>query len=182
MPMSTPDDETLRNLAILADKQACMELVARTARAIDRCDEKLLREQFHEDAHDDHGSFRGTIDEFVTWVMPVLHSMERTQHFIGQILIEPVGDTASGESYFIASHALMHNGEQQQMTAAGRYLDKFERRDGVWKISSRHAVYDWNSSVPCTDAWDRASARDDGPGDMVFGKRGDADASYDHFG
>lgn len=175
--MSTPDDETLRNLAILADKQACMELVARTARAIDRCDEKLLREQFHEDAHDDHGSFRGTIDEFVTWVMPVLHSMERTQHFIGQILIEPVGDTASGESYFIASHALMHNGEQQQMTAAGRYLDKFERRDGVWKISSRHAVYDWNSSVPCTDAWDRAS-----PGDMVFGKRGDADASYDHFG
>src|SRR5690554_5256142 len=163
MPMSTPDVETLRNLAILADKQACMELVARSARSIDRCDEKLLREQFHEDAHDDHGSFRGSIDEFVKWVMPVLHSMDHTQHFIGQILVELDGDSASSESYFIAHHALKQEGEDRQMVAAGRYLDKFERRDGVWKISSRHAVYDWNRNGPTSDEWNR-SAEDGGEG------------------
>lgn len=182
--MSTPEI-SMASLALLADKQACIDLVSRTARAIDRCDEELLRAQFHEDAHDDHGSFRGSIDEFVKWVMPVLHSMERTQHFIGQILVEVDGDCASGESYFIANHALSQDGEGRQMVAAGRYLDKFERRDGVWKISSRHAVYDWNSNVPGSDAWNRAgemAENDLSSGSMAFGQRGHGDASYDHLG
>ncbi|MEO9599882.1 nuclear transport factor 2 family protein [Parasphingorhabdus sp.] len=164
------------SLEILAAKQACTDLVSRTARAIDRCDAQLLKAQFHEDAHDDHGSFKGSIDEFVAWVIPVLHSMEHTQHFIGQILIEVDGDSASGESYFIAQHALKQDGNDQQMVAAGRYLDTFECRDGVWKISSRTAVYDWNSNVRSSDGWDREA-----PGDMQFGRRGNGDASYGHF-
>ncbi len=77
-----------KRLEILADKQDCADLIARTARAIDRCDEALLRAQFHVDAEDDHGGFQGSIDEFVVWVIPVLQSMERTQHILGQTLIE----------------------------------------------------------------------------------------------
>ena len=163
-------------LEILADRQDCADLIVRTARAIDRCDEALLREQFHPDAHDDHGGFKGSIDEFAKWVMPVLGTMERTQHILGQMLIEVDGDTAASETYFEAHHELMIENVMQHMIAAGRYLDKFERRDGTWKMSSRHAVYDWQSIVPSTDAFDREN-----PAGNEYGQRGADDASYAHF-
>jgi hypothetical protein len=62
------------------------------------------------------------------------------------------------------------------MVAAGRYLDRFERREGEWKISHRHAVYDWSTVAPSTDMWDRANM----PG-YAFGQRGHGDPSYIHF-
>lgn len=161
----------------LLDKQACTELVYRLARAIDRCDEALLRSLFHDDATDDHGVFHGTASDFATWVMPVLHGMKRTQHFIGNVLIELHGDTARGESYFNAHHAIAQpDGSDVHMIASGRYLDRFERRDGVWKFAHRHAVYDWNATMPSTDSWKRGEQ----PG-WSFGERGEGDLSYAHF-
>ena len=161
----------------LADKQACTELVYRLARAIDRCDETLLRSLFHPDATDDHGVFHGTAADFATWVMPVLHGMKRTQHLIGNVLIEVDGDAARGESYFNAHHAIAQpDGSDAHMIAAGRYLDRFERRAGDWKFAHRQAVYDWNATTPSTDSWKRGEQ----PG-WSFGERSPTDLSYDHF-
>jgi len=158
----------------VADTLECTELVTRLARGIDRCDADLVRECFHPDATDDHGLFKGTALEFVDWVMPLLETMERTQHVIGQSLIEVSGDRAAGESYFVAHHTIRTPDGDVLMIAAGRYLDTFERRDGDWKISHRHAIYDWNSTVPCTDSWDRNDP--DNPSD--YGVRGKTDLSY----
>lgn len=162
-------------LSRLLDKQDCVELVHKFARAIDRCDADLVREVLHPDATDDHGSFKGTGEEFITWVMPVLAGMKRTQHMIGNVLVEVDGDRAQGESYFIAHHTLPGEEGDRFMVAAGRYLDRFERREGVWKIAHRHAVYDWSTNVGASDIWDRANS----PG-TVFGERGQGDASYAH--
>ncbi len=163
-------------IAEYLDKQDCTELVHRVARAIDRCDAALLATLFHPDATDDHGMFQGSATDFIAWVMPVLATMQRTQHFIGQVLVEVAGDHAASESAFIAHHAIATPDGDIFMIAAGRYLDRFERRDGAWKIAHRHAVYDWNSTVPLTDNWDRTT-----PGAMAYGMRGTADASYAHF-
>jgi hypothetical protein len=161
----------------LVDKQACVELVYRLARAIDRCDEALLRTLFHPDATDDHGGYHGSAAGFIDWVMPLLATMKRTQHCICNVLIELHGDTAYGESYFIAHHAIAQEGGPDQfMVAAGRYLDRFERRDGEWRIGHRHAAYDWNAHTESSDAWNRQT-----PGAWTFGQRGTADASYAHF-
>lgn len=160
----------------LLDRDECTGLVHRLARAIDRCDAELVRSVFHPDATDDHGSFRGTAADFVPWVMEVLAGMRRTQHVLGQILIEFDGDTAVGESYFIAHHVLPNEAGDTFMLAAGRYLDRFEKRDGAWRISHRHAVYDWSSTEGVSDMWNRANM----PG-FAFGERGTADMSYAHF-
>jgi hypothetical protein len=161
----------------VADKQACIELVYRMARAIDRCDETLLRSLFHPDATDDHGVFQGTASDFATWVMPVLAGMKRTQHFIGNVLIELEGDVARGESYFIAHHTVTGEaGTDAVSIAAGRYLDRFELRGGEWRVGHRHAVYDWNSQGAASDNWNR-----DQPGAWRFGQRGSGDVSYAHF-
>ncbi|MEO8813321.1 MAG: nuclear transport factor 2 family protein [Caulobacteraceae bacterium] len=170
-----------RAIGELLDKQACAELVWRLARGIDRVDEALLRSVFHPDATDDHGVFAGTAAAFVDWVLPVLRTMRRTQHFIGNVLIEVDGDRARGESYFIAHHTI--GGEAGGdgtvpdgfSIAAGRYLDRFERRDGTWLIGHRQAVYDWSSSAPSSDVWNRPT-----PG-WTFGARAPHDASCTHF-
>jgi SnoaL-like domain len=163
-------------LALTADKLECAELVTRLARAIDRCYAGLLAELFHPDATDDHGIFQGTASEFIAWVIPLLKTMKQTQHVIGQCLIEVEGDRAVGESYFVAHHTVPGPNGDLFSLAAGRYLDRFERRGGVWKISHRHAVYDWNSTAASSDSFKR-----DDPA-MAFGARGDGDPSYAHFG
>ena len=163
-------------LDILLAKQACAELVYTLARGLDRCDRAMLLSVFHPDATDDHGGFKGTAVEFVDWVTGLLPTMERTQHLIGNVLVDVLGDHAVGEACFMANHDLTNaDGKPVRMIAAGRYLDRFERRDGVWKIAHRHAVYDWNANLDRTDTWDRT------PGSpRVFGQRGTSDPIYAH--
>ena len=171
---AAPHDE---RIAAMLDKQDCAELVHRLARAIDRCDADLVAQVFHPDATDDHGGYKGTARDFIPWVMDVLAGMRRTQHMIGNILIELDGDRAYGETYFIAHHSLpKDDGPDTFMVAAGRYLDRFERRDGAWKIAHRGAVYDWSTAAPSSDIWDREAM----PA-YSFGARGTADPSYSHF-
>ena len=162
-------------LSELVDKADCTDLVMRIARAIDRCDAVLLASLFHPDATDDHGLFTGTATDFIAFVMPLLATMKRTQHVLGQTLVELDGDRAASETYFVAHHTLAGPEGDIFMLAAGRYLDRFERRDSAWKISHRHAVYDWNSAAPSTDSFDRAN-----PGNWAYGVSGKDDRSYAH--
>lgn len=125
----------MNRLELAADKLECIELVTQLARGIDRCDSEITRACFHPDATDDHGAFKGTAEEFIEWVMPLLRTMKRTQHIIGQCLVEIDGDMAAGESCFVAHHTIAPDDGDILMIAAGRYPDRFERRDNVWKIS-----------------------------------------------
>lgn len=146
------------DLEEMLDEHACARLIYRLARGLDRCDETLLRSVFHEDATDDHGMFKGSATDFVNWVLPTLRTMERTQHLIGNVLIDVTGDVAHGEAYFIANHDLTNaEGNPVRYTASGRYLDRFERRDGQWKIAHRACVYDWSATHPRSDTWDRTA-------------------------
>ena len=53
-------------LAALLDKQEIEEVVLRYCRGIDRRDFELVRSCYHPDARDRHGSFDGTVDEYVS--------------------------------------------------------------------------------------------------------------------
>lgn len=171
------DEDVRARLLALLDKQACSELVYRLARAIDRCDADALRSVFHADATDDHGSFTGSASDFIPWVLGVLAGMRQTQHLITNVLVDVAGDFARGESYFLAQHSVPAEGDTENfVTVAGRYLDRFERRDGEWRIAHRSAVYDWSNSASSSEIWDRAKSSV-----QSFGKRGQADASYAHF-
>lgn len=158
----------------LLAKQDCAELIYRFARGLDRCDEAIVRGVFHPDATDDHGQFKGSAAAFVDWVMPLLRGMERTQHLIGNVLVEVVGDAAWSESYFIANHDLTDGeGKPIRYVAAGRYLDRFERRGGVWRIAHRTCVSDWSATHPRTDTWDRSA------GPRRYGERGRGDPVFE---
>jgi hypothetical protein len=139
-----------QKLNALIDKQEITEVIYRLARGLDRCDEALLRGCYHADATDDHGIFKGAAEDFFPWVIPMLRGMESTMHFIGNVLIELTGaDAARAESYFTAYHRIAG---PTDMIVAGRYLDRFTRRAGEWRIAHRAAVYDYNITQPASDA------------------------------
>ncbi|MCB2076736.1 MAG: nuclear transport factor 2 family protein [Novosphingobium sp.] len=53
------------------------------------------------------------------------------------------GDEARGETFFIAlMTADSEDGTQRLSQLAGRFVDRFERTDGEWRIKNRVAVHD----------------------------------------
>ena len=130
-------------LTELIDKQALRELALEYCRAVDRRDFALLRRLYHDDAIDDHGAmFRGTPDEFVAWLPPVLASFEATVHSITNALYAVQGDHAQGELYSVAYHRT-HPPAARDVVIGGRYLDRYERRDGRWGFVHRSLALDW---------------------------------------
>ena len=53
------------DLETLLAKQEIGDVIYRYARGIDRLDFDLVRSCYHPDAVDDHGAFKGNVDEFI---------------------------------------------------------------------------------------------------------------------
>lgn len=138
------DAGTEAALKVMLDKQQIHDVMMRYCRAVDRVDEELLRSVYHPDAIDNHGLFNGPAAEFVPWCINQLRTAyTATQHFVGNELIEVQGDQAWCEFYFVAYHRYERKGEPRHMTAGGRYVDRWERRGGEWRIAQRTVVVDW---------------------------------------
>src|SRR3954447_14093419 len=141
------------DLQALADRAEIVDLVARYCRGMDRIDEATLRSIYHDDAIEDRGPglFIGRAQDWVSWTLGLLPVFQMTQHHIMQTLIDLDGETAEGETYFMAYHrfstadpaeaaqaASAPSGStdelewpegETELLLAGRYLDRFERRD-----------------------------------------------------
>jgi hypothetical protein len=134
----------------LLDKQEIHEVIMRYCRGIDRMDRDMILSVYHPGAIDEHGIFRGTAEEFVDYVMPVLEKEKCTTHLICNELIDVrESDVAHAESYFLAvHHRVEEDGSQKDLLFCGRYIDRFERRDGKWKIAHRVVLHEWSRTEP----------------------------------
>jgi hypothetical protein len=74
----------------------------------------------------------------------VLDSYDVTTHFNGQSAVQVDGDSATGESYCLAHHVWIEDGERVLLVLSIRYLDTFVRSDGEWRFSDRKLVIDWS--------------------------------------
>jgi hypothetical protein len=127
---------------VLADREAIRDCLMRYSRGVDRLDRELILSCYHPDAVDDHGVFIGDPEAFADWVIP-MHTTTHLlhQHAIFNIFIDLDGDTAHTESYYMFV-GLNREGTPLAMSG-GRYLDRFERRDGRWAIAARVCLRDW---------------------------------------
>lgn len=132
-------------------KQEITDLVGRYMRGLDRLDRDLLRSTFHDDATTDYGFFQGGPDEFVDMAYNALKDHLANHHMIGQVNIDLEGDIAFGEVYFQAFHRIIQEGEERDLFISGRYVDRYEKRDGEWKFAFRSEVNDWARNDPATD-------------------------------
>jgi hypothetical protein len=127
----------------LLDKEAIRAAVMRYCRGVDRLEPEMIRSAYHPDGYDDHGDLKGSRDEYVDALVPLLRShYVSTSHNIANQLIEIEGDRALSESYLIAVHVTESEGTQWQEIVFGRYVDNFEKRDGEWRIAHRVCVID----------------------------------------
>lgn len=159
--MSTPHDSGLDpRLGALLDKQAIEEVVLRYCRGIDRRDFALVRSCYHADARDHHGSFSGSVEEYIDWVDGLTARYRWTMHYVANVFVElePACDDGGGaavaacETYGISLHASADPRPFMNMATGFRYLDRFERRGGDWRIAERNAIGEWSLPVP-PDAW-----------------------------
>lgn len=138
--MTTIDkfDAGLRRLIDCAEIE---RVLVQYARGIDRCDRILLLECFHPDATEEHGTFSGSSAEFIDFTLPRVSSwFGATSHFLSNIWIDVVGDVAASEAYVLAIH--QYADSPDELFLSGRYIDRFERRDGPWKIARRQLIVD----------------------------------------
>lgn len=159
----------------LASKDAIRECVRRVNRGIDRIDVALLSTAFHSDAQVQWMTPEPIpVDKWLGNVTMIREMTREAQHLIGQTLIELDGDTAKVESYELTRHLTKFGEEWKDMIYSARYLDKFSRRDGAWKIDFRVKIMDWGRIMEGSDGvLDHAPTK---------GVRGPEDLSYQMFG
>lgn len=142
-----------RALQGLLDKQAIAEVLYRYARACDRADEALLRSCFHPDATNRHGRFDGSAADFCTFAMKIVHSNKREKHTMSNVMVELDGDVAISECHYVAYHRRVdrETGAEEDYLNGGRFIDRFERRGGEWRIAARVGLVDYERFDPVTE-------------------------------
>jgi hypothetical protein len=139
------------------DKSEIYDVLTTFARGIDRVDENLLRGVLHPEVTFDLGPgvFQGTGNDYIQWVMAVLHGIKTSHHMIGNVRVDLEGDVALVESYFRAHFRVEKPTGREDVSLGGRNLDRMERRpsgsSGVWKLMHRKQVLDWVRTEAASD-------------------------------
>ncbi|MFC4595747.1 nuclear transport factor 2 family protein [Sphingobium tyrosinilyticum] len=166
------EDRMEQAIADLLAKQEITETIYRIARGIDRGQVALYADAFHPDGQDFHGFLNGPVKKVLDNLANT--KLIFTQHMIGNVLVELDGEVAQAESYFTSFHQGRDpDGTMIDETLRGRYLDRFERRDGgPWKIARRVVLWDWTKVEPSGDTWvDRVLQRPGAEDRFIYGRR-----------
>lgn len=162
----------------LLDKQAIAEVLARYCRAVDRGDVEGVRACYHPDATEDHGgTFAGTASAYVDLIAPRLAAPGLMTHALSNVLIELAGDRALVEAYITTFVRMKKDGERFDTLTLARTIDRFERRDGAWRIAARRLTWEWNHEMPHAETWGRGLITDD-PSRLVRGAKKPHDILY----
>ena len=133
----------------LEARTAIEDCLKRFARAVDRQDWKSARKAYHDGAFDDHGFFKGPPDQFLSHIEKLHADQDHSMHFNTNVLIE----FQSREQAFVETYVLVLQRYRADASnvpkgacgicnvAAARYLDRFEKRNGEWRISHRTLVF-----------------------------------------
>lgn len=138
MSMATLSPELVAFVQTQKERAGILDCLHRYTRGVDRHDRELMLSAYWPDAFDEHGVAEGEAAGFVDWALKWHHDHQtKHQHIITNHTLEIAGDTAHGETYYIFW------GENRQgppTLAFGRYIDRFEKRDGEWRIAHRVCV------------------------------------------
>ncbi|MBT3833076.1 MAG: nuclear transport factor 2 family protein [Gammaproteobacteria bacterium] len=133
------------NVEGLLAEQAVRKAVTCYSRGADRCDSGMMMSAFHKDAEVRYGSFDGHYLEFCESVISGNLAMSYTTHTVMNEYYDIDAESGSGvgEVYVLAFFSV---GEDEYLVA-GRYIDKYECRNGDWRISYRQYVIDWSRTA-----------------------------------
>ena len=162
--MRRPEDYSPERLR---DRVMIQDVIYELCRAVDRRDTEAIRTAYHPDGIDNHGPFVGGPNEYAKFSQERNESIPYSMHHVSNILIEFAGpDLALVETYLwsvtrygagnlagFAEFAGAQAAAAAQATGIDafgchRYVDRFQRRDGEWRILRRTVVFDWRTTIP----------------------------------
>lgn len=128
----------------LLDLEQLRALGQRYARAADDRDYDAMADLFHPDAVVDGLRGESPIAEYLDAARSTPPSFETSMHVLGDpvIALEPGADEATLDAYAVVYQVNAHVGGGN-MTLGMQYLDRCERRDGVWRIRHRATRMRW---------------------------------------
>jgi hypothetical protein len=124
-------EQLRRDVRYVKDRIAILDCVAKQARGHDRHDAELMTSAYHDDGVDEHGPAVNTGPAYAAWANET-HAAAFVDH---------LGDVAHCESYVIGTMRARDDATIALM--GGRYLDRLERREGVWRIAVRRCTIEW---------------------------------------
>lgn len=157
----------------LLDKQDILECLGRFSRGMDRFDKAVYMSAFWPDGTMAAGPFVGTPEECWDWAIPMHDAGQiATHHALLNTTYDIQGDEAHTETYYLFA---ARNRDDSNWLAGGRYVDRFERRNGEWRIALRTNAIEWSGILPTMDIpfADVPDIKDNGPA-----TRGKEDISY----
>ena len=135
-------NELIREMIV---KQEIRDVLSRYCRGLDRMDKEMAYSVWHDDATAlYYDMYEGTGRGFIDWVWVAHEAMQCHSHQITNVLIQVDGEKAVSEAYVTVVLWTMpsDNGKQMEITARGRYLDRWSFRDNKWAIDHREFVTD----------------------------------------
>jgi ketosteroid isomerase-like protein len=131
----------------VADHIAIQRLMYRYARCADRKDYAGFAEVFCEDAVFD---FSGRVVTSLAAIQDMMHALDKyttTLHQIHNTLYEVDGDTATGQTYCLASHLIQWERETHKIEMGIIYQDRLRRCAGDWLIELRVFKLLWSQTT-----------------------------------
>lgn len=140
------DADHLARIDRLLDRQDILDCLTRFSRGMDRFDRDLFMSAFHPDATIAAGTFVGGPGPLYAWAS-AMHAQGQlaTHHNLLNHTCEITGDTAHTETYYLF---VGRNRDETNWIAGGRYIDRLEKRNGVWRIALRTNAIEWSGMVP----------------------------------
>lgn len=162
--MTRPDGDVAalaRRVAVLEARHEIERVIRLYGHAGDQRDSELLATAFHPGStHIHSGVFEGLSADFAVAGIDALGVTESSSHYLSnvEISLDLDAGTAIAQCYFAAYHRVVadqpegafgghHAGRHETKWVGGRYFDRFELRNGAWKIVHRTAVHDWEQWV-----------------------------------
>lgn len=161
----------------LKDRKDIFDVMKRYTRGADRHDKELVRGAFWPEATVSFGTPM-SLTEYVDWEENALAGYAAHQHHITGQTVEIDGDTAHVESYVVYFLVPRDRGAdavgpatlgkalttEKTRLGSGRYIERWQRRDGEWRILVREYVEDLAllgetvdlcTNGGCLGSWDR---------------------------
>ena len=136
------------------------QLVYRYAAAVDACDVDGFIDVFHPDARlrsyhpeaDDPFVDMVGYDQLAS-VPDAMRTMFRcTAHVMTNPLVEVDGDAATGTVLCTARHLSADLSDTGALVIVIRYADRYDRRDGRWRIADRQIRFLWSERHEVVDS------------------------------
>ena len=132
----------------LSDRLAIIEVVQAWAMSRDSGDWDRLRATLHPEATMAATWYQGPFDKFIEEAQASFAKGARSMHVMGGSMVSLAGNRAVALSRMMIMVRNELDGVLVDVTATGRFHDRFEKRGGEWRIAKRDCIYDKDRMDP----------------------------------